>query len=74
MLEESKLDVLPKNVVHIGIFILGRLNGAKIGANVAEECKIEVEKGKLTVHATGGRDILGKVYAAVDNSVTEEVA
>jgi hypothetical protein len=41
---------------------------------VAEEYKIEVEIGKLTVQAVGGRGILGKVYAVVNNSVTEEVA
>ena len=43
-----------------------------MGANVAEECKNEVEGGKLTVHTAGENDILGEVYAAVDNSVTED--
>ena len=43
-----------------------------MGANVAEEYKIGVERGKLTVHTAGEKDILGKVYVAVDNSVTEE--
>ena len=41
---------------------------------MAEEYKNDVEGGKLTVHTAGENDILGEVYAAVDNSVTEEDA
>ena len=72
VLEISKLVMPLKNVEQIGI--CEKLTGAKMGANVAEEYKIEVERGKLTVHTAGEKDILGKVYAAVDNSVTEEDA
>ena len=85
VLEVSKLDIPPKNGellknvvppkidVQAGIFILGELTGAKIGANVADEYKTEVIIGEVTIHTAGGRDVLGKVTAAVDNLVAEDV-
>ena len=73
MLVVSKLDISPKNDVQVGIFTICELTGAKIGANVAED-KIDEKSGGLTIQTTGGRDTLGEVIAAVDNSVTKDVA
>ena len=53
MLAVSKLDIPPKDDVQIGIFTLGEVTGAKIGANVAEEYKTEAEIGKLTIQTAG---------------------
>lgn len=74
VLAVSKPYIPPKNDVHTSIFTLGELTGAKIGANVAEEYKIEVKIEELAVEIAGGKDIIGKVTTAVDNSVAEEVA
>ena len=69
----SKLDIPPKDDVQIGIFTLGEMTGAKIGANVAEEYKTEVKTGELTIHTADGRDTLSEVATTVDNLVTEDV-
>ena len=73
MLTVSKIDIPPKNDVHTSIFIIEELTGAKIGANEAEDDKIEEKTGKLTVHTVGGIDILDVLTAVVDDSVTEDV-
>ena len=56
----------------ISFFISVHLFSEK--AKVIIRADIEVEREKLDVHTAGVKNILDKVYAAVDNSVTEEDA
>ena len=70
VLTVSKLDILPKNDVLLGILTLGKLSRAKIGANVAGEDKIDDKTGKFTIQTASGSD---EVTTAVDNLVTKDV-
>ena len=64
MLAISKLDIL------LSIPTLGKLTGAKIGANVAGDDNINEKTGELTIQTAGGSD---EVTAIDDNSITEDV-
>lgn len=66
----SKLDIPPKIGVLLGIHTLGKLTGAKSGANVAGDDNINEKTRELTIQTVGGSD---EVTATVDNSVTEDV-
>ena len=72
-LRVSKIDIPPKTDVHIGIFTIGELTGAKIGANVAGDDKIQVKTRTLTIHTIEGIDTSDVVTAVVDDSVIEDV-
>ena len=82
VLTVSKIDVPPKtDVPHgrvliekLGIFTMGELTGAKIGANVAGDDKIEVKTGRLTVHTARVSDTSDEVTTVVDDLVIEDIA
>ena len=64
----SKIDVPPKNDVHVG---MGELTGAKTSASVVD--KIVEQVGALTIHTATGVDILDVLTAvAEDESVTDD--